>query len=144
MAILQMMAQKQIIESILNLCVQNFDIEVVWLYGSRVNERGGTSSDFDIAIAFKNFNLPIVERFLRPNELAIEWAAKLGLAENKVSIVDINLVPVYLSFNIVEYGKIIYQTDTLRAYREQDRIYSQYEFQMIESERFSKCASQDK
>ena len=115
------------------LALNNQDIEVIWLYGSRVTGKAQEHSDYDIAIAFKNFNLSHLEKYLRPNELAIDWAMALNLPENKVSIVDINLVPIYLAYNIVEYGEIIYQVRTSRAYKEQNRIYGQYEYQVIES-----------
>jgi len=127
------MTQTLVLKTIKELASKHSDIDVVWLYGSRTGENYNDNSDFDLAIAFKNFDLSSTDKYLRPNELAIEWTEKLGLPQNKISLVDINLVPVYLSFNIVEYGEIIYQTETLRAYREQNRIYSQYEFQMIEN-----------
>lgn len=71
---------------------------------------------------------------LRQNELTMDWALSLGIDEDKLSIVDINRCPVYLAFNVVELGSVVFETGSMRVYKEQNRIYSQYEFQMIESE----------
>lgn len=129
-----MLNQKKTIELIQDVADKNKDISIVWLYGSRATGDASEHSDFDIAIAFNNFNLSNIEKYLRPNELAIDWASTLDLPADKISIVDINQAPAYLAYNIVEYGNVIYQTQSSRLYREENRIYSQYEFQVIESQ----------
>lgn len=133
-----MLNQAEILVSIQKLAANNQDISVVWLYGSRATKNFKSHSDFDIAIAFNNFKLSAIEKYLRPNELAIDWAVELDLPTDMISIVDINQAPAYLAYNIVEYGKVIYQTQTSRVYREQNRIYSQYEHQRIENARDEK------
>jgi predicted nucleotidyltransferase len=133
-----MLIQEEIISKVIQLALNNGDIEVVWLYGSRATDSYSEHSDFDIAIAFKNFQLSATDRFLRPNELALEWSSMLSLPENKVSIVDINLCPIYLSYNVISDGKVIYDSGTSRGYREESRIFSQYEYQCIESRRDEK------
>ncbi len=120
---------KQIIE----LAEKNEDVEVIWLYGSRAQNTAHSESDYDLAIAFKNFKLSHFDKYLRPNELALDWASQLDLTTEKLSIIDINQVPIYLAYNVVEYGKVIYHTRTARAFHEQDRIYSMYDFQMREA-----------
>jgi predicted nucleotidyltransferase len=112
-----------ILEKIVSLAAKNDDIDALWLYGSRAQDREVESSDYDIAIAFKNFNLSPTHRLLRPNELAIDWADDLAVNTELISIVDINTVPIYLAFNIVEYGEVIYSSDSGREFKEQDRIY---------------------
>ncbi|SQD80146.1 type VII toxin-antitoxin system MntA family adenylyltransferase antitoxin [Moritella yayanosii] len=124
----------QMIENIVSLAAKNDDIDALWLYGSRAQDREVASSDYDLAVAFKNFNLSPMNKLLRPNELAIDWADDLAVNTELISIVDINTVPIYLAFNIVEYGKVIYSSDTGREFKEQDRIYSRYEFDVKESE----------
>lgn len=108
------------------------DIEVMWLYGSQAKGCAHEGSDIDIAIAFKNFNLTDINRKIRPQEYTLIWAAKLNLPDNKLSIIDINNVPVYLAFNVVEYGKVIYCKNKVRELKETQRIYSQFEFESIE------------
>jgi len=122
----------EILECIINNIIDLDDIEVMWLYGSQAKNTSHEQSDIDIAIAFKRFNLTELERKLRPQELSLIWSDQLHLPEGKLSIVDINIVPVYLAFNIVEYGKTICSKNKVRELKEVQRIYSQYEFEIIE------------
>lgn len=124
-----------VLAQLVPLAAANSDIEVVWLYGSRATNRFHDASDFDLAIAFKDFALSASDKLTRPHELAMDWALILNLPTNIISIVDINSIPVYLGFNVVEHGIIIHQGTSARAYKEANRIYSQYEYQMIESKR---------
>jgi predicted nucleotidyltransferase len=121
-----------ILEHITNKVINDDDIEVIWLYGSQAKGTAHEHSDIDIAIAFKNFNLTELDRKLRPQELSLIWSDELNLPDGKLSIVDINNVPVYLAFNIVEYGKVINTKNKSRELKEVQRIYSQYEFETIE------------
>lgn len=121
-----------ILEHITNKVINDEDIEVIWLYGSQAKGTAHEHSDIDIAIAFKNFNLTELDRKLRPQELSLIWSDELNLPDGKLSIVDINNVPVYLAFNIVEYGKVINTKNKSRELKEVQRIYSQYEFENIE------------
>jgi predicted nucleotidyltransferase len=122
-----------VLTGVIALAAKNTDIEVVWLYGSRATGDYHDASDFDLAIAFKNFTLSPSDKLSRPHELAMDWALALDVPTDIISIVDVNLVPAYLGFNVVEYGCVIFQESTARPYNEANRIYSQYEFQMIES-----------
>lgn len=127
-----MIITEYVLSQIITLSEQNTDIETVWLYGSRATGSTSEHSDFDLAIAFKSFKLSATEKFLRPNELALDWSLATSLPEKLLSIVDINLVPVYLGFNIISDGKVIYNTGTARAINEENRIRSQYEFATME------------
>jgi predicted nucleotidyltransferase len=124
-----------ILSGIISLASQHDDVEVLWLYGSRATGGYHTSSDFDLAIAFKNFDLSPMDKLSRPHEIAMDWALILEVPTNLISIVDINTIPAYLGFNVVEYGVILYQESSARSYKEANRIYSQYEYQIIESKR---------
>jgi predicted nucleotidyltransferase len=104
---------------------------VIWLYGSQAKGTSHRNSDIDIAIAFKNFDLTDIDRKLRPQELSLILSAQLNLSDDQLSIVDINKVPVYLAFNIVEYGRVIYCKNKVRELKEIQRIYSQFEFETI-------------
>jgi len=121
-----------ILEHIINNAINGDDIEVMWLYGSQAKGTAHEQSDIDIAIAFKNFNLTDLDRKLRPQELSLIWSDQLNLPDGKLSIVDINNVPVYLAFNVVEYGKVLSAKNKGRELKEVQRIYSQYEFETIE------------
>jgi len=92
------------------------DIEVIWLYGSQAKGTAHSQSDIDLAIAFKNFNLSELDRKLRPQELSLIWSEQLNLPDGKLSIIDINTVPVYLAFNVVEYGRVICSKNSAREF----------------------------
>ncbi len=127
------MMSDDIFHAIVNYLQQNSDTEVVWLYGSHAKGTAQPHSDIDLAIAFKNFDLSSFDKRLRPKELELEISNALSLSEQLISIVDINLIPSYLAFNIVEYGCVILGKNSLRAMKEQQRIYSQFELEMIAS-----------
>ena len=124
-----------ILDSIINLAKKLDDIEVMWLYGSQAKGTAHEHSDIDIAIAFKNFNLSDLDRKLRPHELTLIWSDQLNLPEGKLSIVDINTIPVYLAFNVVEYGRVICSKNKSRELKDIQRIYSQFEFETIEQQK---------
>ncbi|MFV0574457.1 MAG: type VII toxin-antitoxin system MntA family adenylyltransferase antitoxin [Vibrio sp.] len=118
-----------ILKSIIKYASTNLDIEVMWLYGSRATGASQAHSDYDLAIAFKDFSLSDFEKRIRPNQLALELSSSLGIPSEKLSIVDINQVPIYLSYSIVEHGKIIYQLPSSRAHKEFVRISAIFEHQ---------------
>jgi predicted nucleotidyltransferase len=126
---------KNILKKLTDKALLDNDIDVVWLYGSQAKGTAHSKSDIDMAIAFKNFSLSELDRKLRPQELNLIWSEQLNLPDGKLSIVDINTVPVYLAFNIVEYGKVICSKNKIRELKETQRIYSQYEFETIKHEK---------
>lgn len=121
-----------IIEQIKAQAKNDNKIEVVWLYGSQAKGNAHANSDIDIAIAFKNFDLNEFDKKLRPEEYALLWSNALNIEEHKLSIVDINTIPMYLAFNVIEYGQVIYSRNKVREMKETQRIYSQFEFETIE------------
>ncbi len=124
-----------IITNITKLAKQNSDIAAIWLYGSRAQERARPNSDYDLAIAFHNFSLDALARYSRPHSLALDWAALLGLPEQQLSLVDINQVPVYLAYQIIDTGQLIYSDGSARSWQEITRINSLFEYQQRESNR---------
>jgi predicted nucleotidyltransferase len=131
-----MLTIKEILAKVLSNALLDNDIEVIWLYGSQAKGTSHSQSDIDLAIAFKNFSLSELDRKLRPQELSLIWSEQLGLPDGKLSIVDINSVPVYLAFNIVEYGKVLCSKNIPRELKEIQRIYSQYEFETISHQQY--------
>lgn len=123
------------IDSIATLAKQDERVELVWLYGSRAQGTHHNDSDFDLAVAFKEHVLSTLALRTRPECLAIEWAEQLNLPIEKLSIVDINRVPIALAFNVIEYGELIYNNNPLLVYKEYNRIHSMFEHQLIEARR---------
>ncbi|WP_119394916.1 type VII toxin-antitoxin system MntA family adenylyltransferase antitoxin [Salinibius halmophilus] len=128
-----MIDQETIILGIKRLAEQNDDIAAVWLYGSRAKGTSRPNSDFDIAVAFNDFSLDHLAKYLRPNELALDWQQSLGLTEQQMSVIDISLSPTYLALNVVESGMVIYSDNSSRVYRETARVRSLYEFEQVEN-----------
>lgn len=117
----------EIIECITQLASQNDDIAVMWLYGSRADNRFHEKSDYDLAIAFTNFLTDPLDKRARPEMLALEWQSLLKLDEHTLSIVDINQVPVVLAYEIIQYNNVLFCRDEKRWWREENRIYSRME-----------------
>ncbi|ELE1940737.1 nucleotidyltransferase domain-containing protein [Vibrio cholerae] len=122
-----------VLASIKQLAAQHSDIAAVWLYGSRAQGRARQDSDYDLAIAFNDFSLDAIARYVRPHSLALSWAGKLQLPEQQVSLVDINQAPIYLAYQIIDTGKLIYSDGTARAWQEITRINSLFEYQQREA-----------
>ena len=116
------------------LAAADSDIEVVWLYGSRARNTHRPDSDIDLAIAYKNFKLDPLEKVSRPVITASDWQAELN-TQLKISVVDINQIPIYLAFSVISEGKVLYSNNDYRMYKEEDRIMALYEYQMIQSQK---------
>lgn len=126
-----MIEQEKIIANIKLLAEHNHDVAVVWLYGSRAKGSHRPDSDFDLAVAFNNFALDYMTKYLRPNELALNWQQSLDLSEQMLSIIDISEAPTYLALNAVETGTVIYSDGSSRAYKETARIRSIFEHEQV-------------
>ncbi|RKZ90884.1 MAG: nucleotidyltransferase domain-containing protein [Candidatus Parabeggiatoa sp. nov. 1] len=124
-----------LINPIINKMVQwahsHQDIAVMWLYGSHALQQQHINSDYDIAIAFISFPEDPVTRHLRPAMLAIDWANALKIPTEKLSPVDINLVPIPFAWEVITTGYIIYQDNTQRAFKEEQRISSRMEIDIL-------------
>ena len=104
------------------------EVLVLWLYGSRAKGNAGPFSDWDLAVALAPVKLadPLENR-LRPELLALDWQRALQLPEGKLSVVDINQVPIPLAFAIIDANTPLYSRDEGRRLQEEARIMSQME-----------------
>lgn len=110
------------IEQCIAMAQANPEIEVLWLYGSRAKGTATEHSDYDFAVAFKSMHEDVLEQRLAPVLLAQQWADQLGLADNKISIVDINHIPLALARGIISTGKVLHEKNGLRLAREENRV----------------------
>lgn len=115
------------LSKLIKLAQKNRDISVMWIYGSQVDQSGTDTSDYDIGIAFHDFMKDPLTRRLRPEKLALGWTQSLNCNEDKISIVDINVIPTTLAWEIVTQGIAIYIRDKDRLVREELRIFRQFE-----------------
>ena len=116
------MNQKNTLDALKKLAESDASIEVVWLYGSRAKGTADADSDFDLAIAFQA--LPAKRAPYFTEDLAFQWMEQVNA---KVSIVDINQIPIPLAYNIIQEGEIIMSTNPLRIHSEQSRVWSLWE-----------------
>ena len=114
-----------------SLAAENPDIALLWLYGSRVTGAHRQDSDYDLAIAFNNFDLSEANKNLRPHEIALQWQAALGLGENSLSIVDIDRCALYLRFEIINQGCVIHAKDPIRQYQQEAKISALFEHEKL-------------
>ena len=127
-----MKLDSDMLEQLIFLASSNPQVQVLWLYGSRAKGTAGPSSDWDLAVAFDPVKQsgPLgaaLENRLRPELLALEWQRALGLAEGKLSVVDINQAPIPLAFAVVDANRPLYSRDEGRRLQEEARIMSQME-----------------
>jgi predicted nucleotidyltransferase len=117
---------------IIALAKKNPDISIIWLYGSRARGTQRKDSDYDLAVAFQSFirDDPLESR-LRPELLAMDWRRALGLAENQLSVIDINQVSVSLAFHVVNNHDPLFCRDPRRLLIEQNRVLSRMELDVL-------------
>jgi len=125
------MINNDVINKIIEFADNHPDIAAMWLYGSQATQQSHPNSDYDLAIAFISFPQAPITRHLRPAILAIDWASALKLPSKKISLIDINLVPIPFAWEIITTGYIIYRNNTLRAEWEEKRISSQMELDIL-------------
>jgi len=116
-----------LINKIKQLAQQEQNLDVLWLYGSRAKGNASQASDYDLAVAFKSFPEDKWQQRILPESLAIDWAEKLGVDANLVSVVDINHIPIQLAMSVIEHGEALIVKDSLRLAREENRITSMWE-----------------
>lgn len=96
-----------LIESVIQLAGSDKDVAVLWLYGSRSKGQARPDSDYDFAVLFDSHLSDPLERRLRPELLALDWARKLNVAENKISIIDVKNAPIPLAMNAIS-GQLLF------------------------------------
>ncbi len=97
---------------------------VIWLDGSRARNTAHPKSDYELAVAFDKPLRDVLDNRLRPEVLAIKWKEML---EVDISILDINISPLPIAMVVVEDDTPLYGQDTVRRYKEEQRIMSMWE-----------------
>lgn len=119
--------QEVILKRLADLATRDLAVDVLWLYGSRAKGTASSSSDFDLAVAFRDMPSEQLERRLRPELLAQDWSDALGLNSEQISVADINQVAVPLAYAIVTSGQVLFVRSGLRLAREENRATSMWE-----------------
>lgn len=120
--------QSQHLHRLNALAASHSEVAVLWLYGSQAKGNASEHSDWDLAVAFDPVKADsVLDTRIRAELLAMDWQRALGLAEGKLSIVDINLASIPLAFGIINANKLIFSRDEGRRMQEESRIMSQLE-----------------
>ena len=114
----------KVLKNIVFLAKKNSSVEVIWLYGSRARHTAHKLSDYDLAIAFKDYVADPVERRLRPEILALQWKKELSI---EISILDINQVTLPLAYTVVADNCVLYSSNDYRLMDEEQKIMSKWE-----------------
>ena len=112
------------LNQIISLAKMNLDVDVLWLYGSRARNSANDLSDYDLAIAFKNYIADPIDRRLRPEVLALQWSKKLSIS---ISIIDISQVPLPLAYTAIADNHLLYSRNDYRLMDEERKIMSKWE-----------------
>ena len=123
--------EDRIIEKLIALAKSDARIDVLWLYGSQAKGTANEHSDYDLAVAFNSFPEDDWDKRLQPELLAFEWIDALGWPENRLSVADINHIPIPLALSIVTIGKVLYVKNAYRLAREENRITSMWEIDYL-------------
>lgn len=102
-------------------------IDVLWLYGSRAKGTAQSDSDYDLAVAFNTFPKDQWDRRLQPEQLSLAWSDALGMEEGRLSVVDINNIPLTLAYAVITTGRVLHAANGLRLAREENRVTSMWE-----------------
>ncbi|NSM24230.1 DUF86 domain-containing protein [Shewanella sp. ZOR0012] len=129
--------QSQHLHQLNVLAASHSEVAVLWLYGSQAKGNASEHSDWDLAVAFDPVKVDsALDTRIRAELLAMDWQRALGLAEGKLSIVDINLASIPLAFGIINANKLIFSRDEGRRMQEESRIMSQLELDYLAQNHF--------
>ena len=123
--------EDNIIEKLIALATSDARIDVLWLYGSQAKGTANEHSDYDLAVAFNSFPEDDWDKRLQPELLAFDWIDALGWPENRLSVADINHIPIPLALSTVTTGKVLYVKNAYRLAREENRITSMWEIDYL-------------
>ena len=114
-----------ILEQIIQLICQYSQVDAIYLYGSRAKGTALEDSDWDIAILFSHFIEDVLEQINRPQHLEAFLQREFKLYD-KLSIIDLELAPPPLQYNIIR-GKKLFDQGVLHVRKVEQSIYSKIE-----------------
>lgn len=89
------------------------DVVAVYLFGSVARERVGPRSDVDVAVLLRD-GLSSEEMF----EQRLQLLGDLGsFSDREVDVVVLNTAPLLLQQQVLKYGRVIYERDSLARIR---------------------------
>lgn len=87
---------------------QHYGVTCCYLFGSRAGQDFYPDSDIDLAVIFKNYSASRHDLAL---EIEIQDAFTEILVPLEVDLIFLQKAPVYLKFNVIKNGKVIFSSD---------------------------------
>jgi len=114
-----------ILENITGIIRARYDVDAIYLYGSRARGQEHAESDWDVAVLFSTFESDMLERVSRPQQVEAILERELGLYD-QISVVDLESVPPPLQMNIIQ-GKRLFDRMVPHVRRVENSIISKIE-----------------
>lgn len=95
-----MLSKSPLLENIVSEILRFAIVDAIYLYGSRAKGMAREDSDWDIGVLYSEFERDLLERHSRPQMLEAHLQEKFKLYD-LISIVDLEVVPVPLQYNII-------------------------------------------
>lgn len=110
---------EKVLSKYIDKLVYDYEIKLIYIFGSYAKEENNENSDLDIAMYFEN---------------KIDGFVKLAILDELVGIFnreDIDLVILnnadeVLKFQVIKYGKVIYMEDLITKVMFESRVMSEY------------------
>jgi len=114
------MTPQVLIENLLAILKDFPDIDLVYLFGSRVSGKTGPMSDYDLAI----FGAARGNAFA--TQIQFQHALAMLLKTERVDVVLLNTAPIELAYQIIATGKVLYQKDAYTRVEYEAEILGKY------------------
>jgi predicted nucleotidyltransferase len=114
-----------LLKRIINVVTSRFEVDAVYLYGSRARGTARPESDWDLGVLFTSYLSDPVERALRPQDVEAVLERELNMY-GRISVVDVENVPPPLQWNIIR-GRRFYDRGVPRVRRIENSIASRIE-----------------
>ena len=95
-------------------------VQLVYLFGSRIEDNVGPMSDYDVAVLF--------ERSVDALELRARFTHELvrALGTDRVDVLVLNKAPIELAYAVIAQGELVFETDVATRVEYEATVLSRY------------------
>lgn len=119
------MNENKFLDQLVKEMIQFEPVDAIYLYGSRAKGHARPDSDWDIGILYSTFLKDALESNLRPQNLEAHLEVCFKMY-NLIHIVDAEIVPAPLQFNIIT-GKKLYDRGVPHVRKFENGVFSKIE-----------------